>query len=189
MSTQITGISTDEYGALVARGFFSRLRGRFELIDGELRQMNPAGPVHDDLIAYLTRWSIRNIDQDQMQVRVQSGLCLTDLASQPEPDVVWVKARRYLSAHPRANDVLLLIEVANTSLDFDSTEKARLYSAAGISEYWIIDVLAKTVVVHRDCGRDGYQTIETHRPGDRVAPLIVASAILEIADLFGDSPS
>ena len=184
MSTTLK-LTVAEYDEMVGRGAFDGLTKKIELINGEIQAMNPAGPVHDDYIGFLTRWSARNTNPEAIDFRIQSGLSLPGLDSQPEPDVLWVKARRYLDGHPQAEDVLLLIEVSHHSLKFDRDVKADLYSQAGIVEYWIVNVVDKVLHIYRDPASSGYRTLSTLGPGDSAAPLIQPEAALNLAKLFG----
>lgn len=142
MST-VLKLTTAEYDAMVAKGAFDGLAKKIELINGVIVEMNPAGPVHDDLIEFLNQWSVRNTVPEEIRVRIQSGLSLPELDSRPEPDVLWVRSRRYLDGHPQGGDVLLLIEVADSSVKSDRDTKALLYAKAGIVEYWIVSALKK----------------------------------------------
>lgn len=177
-------LTVAEYDEMVARGAFEGLNKRIELIYGEIQAMNPAGPIHDDYIEYLTRWSYQNANTDEVRIRVQSGLSLPELDSRPEPDVLWVKSRRYTDGHPQAADVLLLIEVSDSSLTSDRNEKAKLYAGAGISEYWIINVPDDAIHVYRQPAESGYQMMLTVKPGETVAPLVQPDAALNVSELF-----
>lgn len=178
-------LTVADYERMVAKGAFDELTQRVELIGGAIISMNPAGPVHDDIIEYLTRWSIKSTDEDLFGVRVQSGLDLTDFESRPEPDVVWVKAGRYLQGHPRAEQVLLLIEVSESSLAFDISAKAELYAQAAIPEYWIVDINAEEVRVHRQPRQGRYNEITTFGASDKLSPQCSADATLDLNALFG----
>ena len=184
MSTSLK-LTVDQYDAMVAKGAFDGLTQKIELIDGEIQAMNPAGPVHDHIIEYLTHWSVNNTDYDQIRVRIQSGLSLPTLNSRPEPDVLWVKADHPRDRHPRGEDVLLLIEVADSSLQADRRTKAELYARARIVEYWIVNIADVSVHVYREPGKNGYESISTVRSGDRIMPLIEPAAALDLAELFG----
>src|ERR1700730_12163548 len=84
-------LSFKEYDQIVATGVFDGKNHRgLELIRGELREMSPIGPVHADLVAWLTNWSIRSTSADEIQIRVQSPIALEDADCSPEPDIVWV---------------------------------------------------------------------------------------------------
>ena len=98
---------------MVDRGAFDELNRKIELIRGEVVEMNPAGPVHDDYIDYLMDWSFRSTDRMQIRVRGQTGINVAESNSRPEPDVFWVVSKRYLDSHPTGKETLLVIEVAD----------------------------------------------------------------------------
>ena len=155
--------------------------------------MSPAGPIHDDLITFLAGWSTSVIDTERIRVRIQCGLELTEQESRPEPDVLWVAARRYLDRHPRASDVQLAIEVANSSLRFDMDEKAALYAEAGIIEYWIVDTNAECIHLFREpqitSGQVRYQFQQRFELGMQISPSCMPQAMLNVSELFGKEPS
>ncbi len=187
MSTALR-LTLNEYNDMVARGAFVAIKGKVELIRGEIHKMNPAGPVHDDLIDYLYDWSVRSTQRSAIHIRGQSGMVLPQLASRPEPDVFWVKAKRYLSGHPTGQETLLAIEVSDSSLRDDRTTKAELYSEAGIQEYWVVDVQGQCIYVMREIAADrryGWQ--RSALIGDQLSPLAQPTAVLDVADLFGIS--
>lgn len=172
-----------EFDAMVQRGAFEVIGPRkIELIRGELRIMNPAGPIHDDYVDYLTRWSTREASADVANIRVQSGFVCDD--NRPEPDVLWLKPMRYGRRHPSAADVLLLIEVADSSLSGELREKADIYAEAGVVEYWVIDIPNRRV--HRMSDTDGktYRSIDIVVPPSQPAPACHPSAKLDLAELF-----
>ena len=128
----------------------------------------------------------KHLNTTGIQIRGQSGMAIPQLDSLPEPDVFWVKARRYLDAHPTGADTLLAIEVADSSLKSDRTTKAELYAEAGIQEYWVVDVQGKCIHMMREVGRDGqYGWQRTAKVDEVVSPLAQPNAVLNIADLFG----
>jgi Uma2 family endonuclease len=181
----IAKLTLKEYEQIVATGVFDgKNHRRLELIRGELREMSPIGPVHADLVAWLTNWSIRNTSAEEIQVRVQSPLSLEDADCQPEPDIVWVRSNRFLSGHPTPADVLLLIEVADSSLEYDRGEKAELYAEAGIADYWVVNAVERTVEIHRDPVRVQYRDVQPFSLGDAVYPLVAPAAGLDIGSLF-----
>lgn len=177
-------LTTAEFGQMLERGAFDHLQRKIELIRGQIRQMNPAGPIHDGLILYLTNWSARVSDPNSVLVSSQTGLNLSRLASQPEPDVMWVRKARYLDRHPAADDVLLAIEVAYGRLKNDLLEKAELYAEAGIKEYWVVDAEANCIHVLRNPQRNAYADRSIVKPGEMVHPLVDPNARLDVADLF-----
>jgi len=171
---------------MVLKGAFDDLTQKIELINGEIQAMNPAGPIHDDYIQYLTTWSAKYADPDFIRCRIQSGLSFRELDSRPEPDVAWVKARRYLEGHPTSDDVMLLIEVSYSSLKSDQQDKEALYARAGIVEYWIVDIANQKIHVHRDPRDGAYVSVTVFESGQTVAPLVQPDAILVFNDLFGN---
>jgi Uma2 family endonuclease len=173
-----------QYEQMVAKGAFQELPQKIELIQGEILGMNPAGPLHDALIEFLTHWSIRNIDERRIRVRVQSGLSLPQFDSRPEPDVLWVQADHPRERHPIAEEVLLLIEVADASLEIDRNVKAELYARAGIPEYWIVNAVDQVVHVCREPGAHGYSSLVTVGPGDVAVPDAAPQARLALNELF-----
>jgi Uma2 family endonuclease len=187
MST-IAKFSLDEYHRMIAGGVFDGPnRRRVELIRGEIREMNPIGPDHCDIVARLTRWSFAVAPQDEILVRVQSPIKLAAAKSEPEPDIAWVVNKRYRRGHPTAAEVRLLIEVARASLEYDSGEKADLYAQAGIQECWIVNVVENTIDVRREPQPDGYRSNQTFAAGQSVHPLAVPDAALNIDWLFDES--
>ena len=172
---------------MVEKGAFDGIARRIELIRGELREMSPAGPIHDGIIQYLTIWSCTNAPNCSASVRVQSGLDLSELESRPEPDVLWVDDKRYLDRHPGADHVRLAIEVAHSSLASDMTEKAQLYAESGIPEYWVVDVEGKSIHVFSSPSDDSYLQRRTIPIDADVSPVCCPDAVLSLADLFGRS--
>ena len=178
-------ITASEYSRMVDCGAFDHLDRRVELFRGEIREMNPAGPVHNDYIAYLTEWSFQSTSRQSIRILVQLDLDLGDLDSRPEPDLLWVQAGRYLNRHPTAADVRLAIEVSDSSLQADLIEKAELYGQAGIVEYWIIDIQGRCIHVFRAPVQGKYTERSVFKPGELLLPIAECSKALDIEDLFG----
>jgi Uma2 family endonuclease len=106
-----------EYDRMVERGIFAdRCERRLELIHGEIRQMVPPNPSHEEIVDLLMYWSVDHAPRDRVRVRVQNSLGIPELDSVPEPDIAWMLAQSYRKRRPRPTDVLLLIEVAESSL-------------------------------------------------------------------------
>jgi Uma2 family endonuclease len=184
MSTALK-LSVAEYDAMVAKGAFDSLTQKIELIHGEIKAMNPAGPIHDHVIEHLNHWSVQNTEFDKIRVRIQSGLSLPQQDSRPEPDVLWVRADHPRDRHPVSEDVLLLIEVADSSLQSDRQEKAELYAKAGIVDYWVVNLADELIHVYRQPGQHGYELLTTIRTGHSVSPLVQPDAMIDPAELFG----
>ncbi|HEX7447489.1 MAG TPA: Uma2 family endonuclease [Pirellulales bacterium] len=182
MST-IARISIDQYEQMIAAGVFEpRESNRIELIRGELRKMSPIGPEHDDAVDYLNEWSMQS-KPAAVRVRIKSMVALPKLKSAPEPDVTWL-TRKLSGRHPQPADVLLIIEVAKSSLKFDRGEKARLYAKSGVRDYWVVNVLDRCIEVYREPLRARYQSLTTHARGEQVRPLAFPDVVLDVASLF-----
>ena len=130
---------------------------RVELIEGEIVQMSPIGSRHFAFVINLTHLLAVRLS-DHALVSVQSPVILTD-DTEPQPDLAVLRRRAYKERKAYANDVLLLIEVADTSLAYDRTTKLRLYAEAGIPEYWIVDCTAESVEVYRDPSGESYRDV------------------------------
>jgi Uma2 family endonuclease len=143
---------------------------RVELIEGEIIEMAAIGSRHAGCVNAITRLLVRGVG-DHGLVAIQNPVRLSDL-SEPQPDVAVLRPRadNYTSAHPGPPDVLLIVEVADTTAGFDRSTKAPLYALAGISEYWLVDILADRVEVHRNPSPDGYREVHTHGRGDILRP-------------------
>jgi Uma2 family endonuclease len=113
---------------------------RVELIDGEVRKMSPIGPLHAAIVKRLNTLLSRILD-DSVILSVQDPIQLNDY-SEPQPDLAILQHRDdfYAAAHPVADDVLLVIEVADTSVEYDREEKVPRYAAAQIPEAWLVDI-------------------------------------------------
>ena len=184
MSTALQ-ISLQEYDAMIADGAFALLPDRrIELIHGELRQMTPPGPTHEYVIDLLTRWSFRNTNPAKELVRIQQSVGLAHFDSVPQPDIAWVVEANYRKRRPQAVDVLLVIEVSDSSRRYDRETKAALYASAGIADYWIVDIQRECIEVRRN-PRDGeYTSLQTFGINDSVTPLQNSEATLRVGSLF-----
>jgi Uma2 family endonuclease len=173
------------YDRMIAAGVFDPADPRsLELIGGELHMMSPIGDRHADAVAFLTRWSSQQVDPATTLVWVQNPLAIPGSASAPQPDIAWVALRRYADRRPLPAEVSLVIEVADTSLEFDTTTKASLYAAAGITDYWVVDLASRAVIVLRDPRAGRYETRATHRDDEAVRPLARPEAALVPRELF-----
>jgi len=176
--------TVDDYYKMATAGIFTE-DDRVELIDGEIVEMPPIGDRHaggvDRIASYF--WGRYS---DVAQVRVQNPVRLNDY-SEPEPDLALLRPRAdfYASGHPTPADVLLLVEVADTSVDADRQVKVPLYARNGIPETWLLDLPHATLTVYRDPAPDGYRSAQVLRAGEEVAPLAVADRPLSVAAILG----
>jgi Uma2 family endonuclease len=127
---------------------------RVELLEGEVIEMTPQGSRHASAVALVVERLVRALSPS-FSVRPQLPLALDD-RSEPEPDVAVCRpdARSYADAHPSPEQVVLLVEVADTSLPYDRDRKARAYARAGVPTLWIVDLGERAVVVLNEPDRD-----------------------------------
>lgn len=173
-------MSVEEYERLVALGLFSPEK-RVELIEGDIVEIMPQKPTHSVALD-LVEDAIRAICPLGYRVRTQRPLKLA--TSMPEPDltVVQGEARTFLSSHPTTAD--LIVEVSDTTLEYDQTVKAAIYAAAGIEDYWIVNLNERTVEVRRQPGPSGYRSLQTFTITDLVSPLFNPTASVSVAGLL-----
>jgi Uma2 family endonuclease len=157
---------------------------RVELIRGEIVEMSPIGRRHYAFVDNLVRLLILALG-DRAFVSAQGPIALTD-DSEPQPDVAVYRRRAvpYKDADRGPEDALLLIEVAETSLAYDRSTKLRLYAAAGIVEYWVVDCGAEAVEVHRAPHADGYHDVFRFAGAVTVSPQAFPDIVLSLTEIF-----
>lgn len=173
----------DEYHAMVEAGILGP-DDRVELVDGRIVTMAAIGSRHARSVDLLTRWLVRAFD-DRAIVRVQNPVTLDDY-SEPEPDLSVVRERDdfYLDALPRAEDVYLLIEVADATGGRDRRVKIPRYAAAGVPELWFFDLVAGRLEVHREPTADGYAVGEVLGPGDGAVPEAFDDVAIDVGPIL-----
>lgn len=169
-----------QYDQMIEAGILDE-DDRVELIDGEIVTTSPVSPQRATGICLILE-ALRAVYLEGFLIRSRGPLAL-DPDSEPEPDIAVVvgKPRDYLKAHPTT--ALLVVEVADTSLSKDRTEKAQLYARHGIPEYWILNAVDECLEVHRDPAGETYQTKLSLRRGDTITPPISAKAV-GVADVL-----
>jgi len=157
---------------------------RVELINGEIIEMAPIGSNHSGQINRLTQLLVHLVAK-QAVVSIQNPVQLGDL-SEPEPDLMLLKPTDdfYSSQHPQADDVLLLIEVADSSLKFDQNQKLRLYALHNIPEYWLLNIKDSCIEVYRQPHDGVYAEKTTLRAGDKITLSQLNNISLNIADIL-----
>ena len=159
---------------------------RVELIEGEIVEMSPIGSKHAGRVARAQK-ALAHVVGDRAIVWVQNPVDL-DQYSEPEPDVSLLKARSdyYENRHPRPADVLLVVEVSDSSVRYDREVKLPLYARAGIAEVWIIDLaVADHIEVHSSPTEGGYRRFRSARRGEVLDLPGLADARLEVDALLG----
>lgn len=160
---------------------------RCELIDGVLIEKMAKNRPHINVLTYLIHWLAAGFGFDRVNVEAAIDLSPEeDPTSEPEPDAIVLAypTREFGDANPKPSGILLLIEVSDTTLDYDRTTKARLYSRAGIADFWIFDVRGKQLIVHRDPGPEGYRSVTAYSGQEAAAPLAAPHHALTISTLF-----
>jgi Uma2 family endonuclease len=171
------------YYKMAEAGILSDPR-RVELIDGDLFDMAAIGSPHAAVTNRLARFFTRALRDEAALVNVQSPLRL-DLYSEPQPDLMLLRSRAddYRASHPSADDVLLLVEVSETSLAYDRGVKLSLYAKFGVPEVWIIDLFGAAVEVYRKPKDDAYASRERLTKG-LLSPALVLGVSIDVAGLL-----
>jgi Uma2 family endonuclease len=159
---------------------------RVELIEGEIIEMTPIGPVHASVVARLTTLLVPRLGGRAI-LWPQNPLALARQTSEFQPDLVLLrpKADFYRSGNPGVTDALLVIEVMDTSVVRDRRVKLPIYARAGAAEVWLIDVNAETVEMYRRPTDEGYgERREADRAGT-VAPAAFPEFLLPVAEILG----
>ena len=154
-----------------------------ELIDGELVEVSPQGPIHSTLVASLAQKIVLAIGTSS-HVRTHSPVCASDV-SLPEPDISVIRGEASLkayAAHPKGEDVVLAIEVAVTSLNLDQ-RKVAIYAEAGIGVYWILDVTGERLLVHEELNEGRYDVTTILSP-NRSVSVPGVDLTLQVADML-----
>lgn len=148
-------------------GIFSE-GDRVELLEGEIVEMTPIGSCHAACVSRLNRMLTSQLGQTAI-VSVQNPIRLND-QSEPQPDITLLRPRPdfYKGGHPQPDDILLVIEVADSSVNLDRGTKLPLYAKAGISEVWIVDLTGLTVETYRQPSAQGYESISQLNDSEHV---------------------
>jgi Uma2 family endonuclease len=176
--------TVDEYHRMSEAGILSE-DDRVELIEGEIVKMSPIGSLHAACVKRLNTLLNRKVGQEAI-VSVQDPIRLDDY-SEPEPDIALLRPRAdfYARSHPTAADVLLIIEVADTSLEYDRTVKLPLYAQAGIPEVWLASLPEDRVEAHSEPVNGIYQKVRYARRGESISAERLPSLVLSVDEILG----
>ena len=177
--------TVDEYYAMADAGILTRDE-RVELIDGEIIVMSPIGKRHMASVNTSNYLFAPLLVAERAIVSVQNHVLL-GVHNQPEPDIVLLKWRDnfYSQESPSAADVLLLIEVADSSLSYDRSVKLALYARFNIPEVWIANIPARVIEVYTNPVNGNYTTSRIYRPGDTVTPTAFDDVQLPVSRIIG----
>lgn len=175
--------TVEEYYLMAKAGILGE-DDRVELIDGEIVEMPPIGIPHASHVDLLTQLFILRLGGRAI-VRVQNPVRLGE-HSEPQPDIALLRPRDdfYAAAHPGPSDVLLIIEIADTSIDYDREVKGPLYARAGIPEYWLVDLAGQRIEIYRDPRAGEYRQVRLVRQAERLAPEALPSLELSSSDIL-----
>jgi Uma2 family endonuclease len=176
--------TVDDYYRMAECGIL-RWNDRTELIDGQVVPMTPIGVRHASRLIYLTDVLGKLAGPDTLLI-VQNPVRL-ETRSEPQPDITVVRRRPdyYGRAHPTPADTLLVIEVADSSIEYDRDVKVPLYARTGIPEVWLCDLPGDRVEVYRDPGAGGYRSVRKLRPGETLTTPGLPGVELPVTDVLG----
>jgi Uma2 family endonuclease len=177
-------VSVEEYYRMAEAGIF-HADERLELIRGEIYEMSPIGNRHAGCVIWLV--DCFAAVRDRALVNPQNPLCLPQEHSVPQPDVVLLRRRKgyYRDSPPEPEDVLLLVEVADSTLAYDRDVKVPLYSEGGVPEVWLVDLNGGSIGVYRHPGPRGYAEIRQYRRGETLTPLVFPELVLAVEEILG----
>ena len=185
MATEISKrlFTVHDYHRMVDAGILSE-RDRVELIRGEVLAMNPMGPRHSAAVMLALQAMVRIIG-DRAIVGVQGSVRLDDY-DEPQPDVYLLrpKADYYASRHATPADILLIIEMADSSLEYDQSVKATLYAETGVAEYWIADIRNDRLLAYSNIRESRYATCRELHRGDTISPRLLSEIEIGVTDLL-----
>lgn len=176
--------SMDQFQGMARAGILAE-NARIELIDGDLIDMAPVGSRHGSVVALLTRWFVQQ--GGDVVVWSQSTIDLSPFSA-PQPDIAILapQTRAYRDALPDAEDVLLVVEVAESSLRYDRLVKAELYARHGIREFWLMNLPERMLEIHRDPEIGAYRTRSILSGDDTASPEACPQIRVPLAPLLSD---
>ena len=175
-----------ECATLEASGLWDQQR--LELVQGELISKMGKKRFHVNALVAVQAWLVRTFGEQFVNPGAPIDIAPEDNPiNEPEPDlVVLVKPSRELrDANPQASDLRLVVEISDTTLGFDLTTKAELYARAGIVEYWVVDIAARRLIVHRDPREGRYRSVTAYGEHEILSPLASPHSEFRVASAFG----
>lgn len=158
---------------------------RLELIEGDIYEISPIGSPHAACVKYLSRLLNELFGKDSI-VGVQDPIRLDDF-SEPQPDLTLLRWRGdfYRNAHPTPADVLLVIEVADTTVETDRKVKIPLYARAGVPEVWLVNIPEEAVEIYSEPADDAYRVATRNARGEHAQSATLKELTLSVGELFG----
>lgn len=174
--------TADEFHAMAEAGILHE-DDRIELIEGELIEMAAIGTKHFTCVNTLTRLLVQSVAEEGI-VSVQNPVSLGEKL-EPQPAVAVLKAKDYSDALPGPEDVLLLIEVSDTTLTYDRETKLPLYARSGVREAWIMDLQNNAMERHTEPSENGYRLVRRASKGESLPSEAVPEVVLRFDDILG----
>ena len=176
--------TTDEFHRMAEAGILSE-DDRVELIEGEIVQMSPIGSVHAACVDRLNAMFVRRL-AGRVIVRVQGPIVL-GRHLEPQPDLVVLKPRAdfYQANHPGPSEVFLVVEVMDTSEDYDRGRKLPLYARARIPEVWLVDLVHEWIDAYREPAFRGYRERQQAARGQRVSAAAFPRTTFRVNEILG----
>ncbi len=181
--------TVEDYHHIMANGLLAE-DDHVELIEGIVSHISPKGIAH----IVVGRWIAEQLREklpDNVYMLTQDPITLREQHSEPEPDITIAKGAifDYLNHHPYPEDIWLVIEVADTSLNVDKKIKMPIYAQAGIGEYWVVDIRAKEITVFCQPIQDSYEQVQVLRGKDKISPQAFPKISFRVEDLFLEGAS
>ena len=176
-------ITVSEYDRMIEAGIYTE-NDRIELLNGKIIETMPKGPKHTSANSKIIRFFIR-LFNEELIVRSQDPIRLDDF-SEPEPDIVLANRdeKEYAENHPTPSDILLVMEISDTTLGYDRDDKAIAYSRNGIRQYLLLNLKNETLEDYREPNADGYGAKRTYRSGDVFNLVAFPEIEIKFDDLF-----
>jgi Uma2 family endonuclease len=174
-----------ECTALEANGMWEAQK--LELIDGELISKMGKNRPHVNALVTMMLWLMNAFGSDRVNPEAPIDVAPNDNPSnEPEPDLIVLRrpTASFRTSVPVPDDLDLVVEISDTTLRFDLSVKARLYARAGIVEYWVVDLVGRRLIVHREPEAESYRSVIAYSETDKVAPLALPQNELLVSDLF-----
>jgi Uma2 family endonuclease len=174
--------TVEEYDRMIEAGILGEDE-RVELLEGRIIKMSPKGILHAAVNDHAGECFRKHLS-NRVIIRIQNPIRLE--TSEPEPDVVLAipQEKEYFDHHPIPADILLVMEIADSSVNFDRNYKSRLYGAAGIIQYCIINLQANELEDYRDPGPEGYRSKQTYKAGQNFSLVSFPETVIGISELL-----
>lgn len=176
--------SVEDYHHKIENGLLTH-DDRVELLEGIVSHRSPKGVSH----VIISRWIAEQFRErlgEGYYLITQDPITLAEQASEPEPDITIARGSMfdYIEHHPYPEDILLVIEVADSSIEIDKKIKMPIYAKPRIQDYWVVDIKTKEITIYRQPLEDSYQQVQVAKGSDILVPLALPEITFQVKDLF-----